>query len=669
MAEYIELSQATTLFGDVDTRFDTTEGKIPSNASSGNKMVTASDIATKADLVNGLVPANQLPSFVDDVLMGTAQNITETAAGTYSANGFIISGESTPTTLEDGKTYVDTATNIQFRYTGTGSNLVSMGSNLALGETTTTAYAGNKGKANADAISDIQDVIPSGASTSNKLATASDIPDTSGLQPKTLATTIGSYTTVEGALSGINDGKVDKVTGKGLSTNDYDATAKGKVDGMDASIAASQNGSTALTKATVGWTGKNLYAFSNSVPTPHGITITANEDGSFSGTAGTTNAEVIFGDYAIRTTSEVFPNAVAGKRYRYSYGETAISGLRLQVYYKATASSDYTQLASESSKPYVEFTMPNSIPELFWCRISIANNVTVSAFTAYPMVTDAAVTDSTYEPYHESVEEWGFPRSEQRVLGVKNLWNVDKTVGTTGVGLTLTHNSDTSITLGGTTTAGFNFPDNENSISKIFNLEAGRSYILSTETVDASLYKQVYVKDTSTSQWRELVSDSTNAEVSFTLPSSFYDVWVRLRVNSGSTINSKTFYPMLRLASDPDSTYVPFAMSNRETTEFLSNHESEVTNIVEGATVATPIGNHLYKSGRYVQLCLDLTNVTATAFSTIVFKIPSGFRPKQIIHVFGKNAFGIKVTTNGDCQVLQDISAGQIQICTTWITT
>lgn len=250
MAEYIELSQATTLFGDVDARFDTVEGKIPSNASSGNKMVTASDIATKADLVNGLVPANQLPSFVDDVLMGTAQNITETAAGTYSADGFIISGESTPATLEDGKTYVDTATNIQFRYTGTGSDLVSMGSNLALGETATTAYAGNKGKANADAISDIQDLIPSGASTSNKLATASDIPDTSGLQPKTLATTIGSYTTVEGALSGINDGKVDKVTGKGLSTNDY-TTADQTALQTTIPLEISQLQASLLTKADV----------------------------------------------------------------------------------------------------------------------------------------------------------------------------------------------------------------------------------------------------------------------------------------------------------------------------------------------------------------------------------------------------------------------------------
>lgn len=219
MAEYLELSQANTLFSDADARFDTTEGKIPSNASSGNKMVTASDIATKADLVDGKVPAAQLPSFVDDVLE-------------YASTSAF------PATGESGKIYVTLDTNKTYRWGG--SDYVEISESLALGETSSTAYAGDKGKANADAISDIQDLIPSGASTSNKLATASDIPDTSGLQSKNLSTTIGSYTTVEGALSGINDSKVDKVTGKGLSTNDYDATAKGIVDSIPLTVSQLQ---------------------------------------------------------------------------------------------------------------------------------------------------------------------------------------------------------------------------------------------------------------------------------------------------------------------------------------------------------------------------------------------------------------------------------------------
>lgn len=94
---------------------------------------------------NGLVPANQLPSYVDDVIEGTAQNITETGAGTYSANGFVPTGEVTPITLESGKTYVDVLSNIQYRWTGTGSNLVSMGTNLTLGILENTAYRGDRG--------------------------------------------------------------------------------------------------------------------------------------------------------------------------------------------------------------------------------------------------------------------------------------------------------------------------------------------------------------------------------------------------------------------------------------------------------------------------------------------------------------------------------------------
>lgn len=114
-------------------------GAIPSTDKGANGGVAELDS-------NGLVPASQLPSYVDDVLEGTAQNVTETSAGTYSATGFILSGESSPCVPESGKTYVDTTSNIQYRWTGTGTNFVSMGSNLALGETSSTAYRGDRGK-------------------------------------------------------------------------------------------------------------------------------------------------------------------------------------------------------------------------------------------------------------------------------------------------------------------------------------------------------------------------------------------------------------------------------------------------------------------------------------------------------------------------------------------
>lgn len=151
---------------------------------------------------NGLVPASQLPSYVDDVLEGTAQNVTETAAGTFAATGFILKGESVPCTLEDGKTYVDTASNIQYRWTGSGTNLVSMGSNLTLGETANTAYAGSKGKANADAIAGMKD--------GTNIDSFGDVEAALALkQNKTLNTTVTvnevSQSTVEGAIGALAD--------------------------------------------------------------------------------------------------------------------------------------------------------------------------------------------------------------------------------------------------------------------------------------------------------------------------------------------------------------------------------------------------------------------------------------------------------------------------------
>ena len=81
-------------------------------------------LTTKADLVGGLIPASQLPSYVDDVL--EFANIA----------GF-------PTTGETGKIYVAINTNLTYRWTG--SVYSNMSPSLALGITSSTAYRGDFG--------------------------------------------------------------------------------------------------------------------------------------------------------------------------------------------------------------------------------------------------------------------------------------------------------------------------------------------------------------------------------------------------------------------------------------------------------------------------------------------------------------------------------------------
>lgn len=71
----------------------------------------------------GKVPSAQLPSYVDDVVEGTLSAF--------------------PQTGEAGKIYVDTTTNLSYRWSG--SSYVEISPSIALGETSSTAYRGDLG--------------------------------------------------------------------------------------------------------------------------------------------------------------------------------------------------------------------------------------------------------------------------------------------------------------------------------------------------------------------------------------------------------------------------------------------------------------------------------------------------------------------------------------------
>lgn len=87
---------------------------------------TQTALDNKADLVAGKIPSSQLPSFVDDVLEYT-------------------NFASLPVTGETGKIYTTTNNGLTFRWSGTA--YVEISASLALGETSATAYRGDRGKA------------------------------------------------------------------------------------------------------------------------------------------------------------------------------------------------------------------------------------------------------------------------------------------------------------------------------------------------------------------------------------------------------------------------------------------------------------------------------------------------------------------------------------------
>lgn len=131
------------LVGDINTKYDefttfkNTKGK-------------ANGLASLDE--NGLVPANQLPSYVDDVIDVYATYDKSPTGELSNIALFEDAAHATPVTGEAGKIYQNVTTGepgYQFRWTGTTWSLIVSGG-VVIGEIAGTAYDGVKGKTTTD---------------------------------------------------------------------------------------------------------------------------------------------------------------------------------------------------------------------------------------------------------------------------------------------------------------------------------------------------------------------------------------------------------------------------------------------------------------------------------------------------------------------------------------
>ncbi len=200
----------------------------------------------------GKVPAAQLPSYVDDVLE-------------YSTKAQF------PQTGETGKIYVSKDTNLTYRWTGT--QYLEISQSLALGETPSTAYPGDKGKANRDALNSMPTKITSYLTPTtstgelvkiNYKYTAKDGLNYGPLQDDNID--IPSATTTNaGAMSAIDKGRLDDLYNEFGSIQNpgdkLDSLPNNLVTGVDAT---SRN----ATSVTINYKQSDLSAASNSYTNP-----------------------------------------------------------------------------------------------------------------------------------------------------------------------------------------------------------------------------------------------------------------------------------------------------------------------------------------------------------------------------------------------------------------
>lgn len=156
---------------------------------------------------SGIIPSAQLPSYVDDVIeVDTFSNL--------------------PDTGESGKIYIVQDTNLTYRWSGTA--YVEISKSLALGETSSTAYPGDKGNATTDKLNRIPDKLITDTVNVNQSTTEAVLNFTTYRQEaqqvgRNTLTITSATTSQAGLMSSSDKTKLDGLKDQAGITSDIDA--------------------------------------------------------------------------------------------------------------------------------------------------------------------------------------------------------------------------------------------------------------------------------------------------------------------------------------------------------------------------------------------------------------------------------------------------------------
>ncbi len=325
----------------------------------------------------------------------------------------------------------------------------------------------------------------------------------------------------------------------------------------------------AVNKSTLGYQCKNLFnpnAVNWYQPTKTSIA----KDGTITSTATSDsrvwsyeNAEYFLtlsaGKYIVRTVTETIDDTASINENIRGYNE---SGTQLfDIYPNAIGTRTTSFTLTETAKIAIMFKLFTQT-----CKI---------------MIHDADITDSTYEPYKENVDERLIQNKSDIIINkttlgtqCKNLLKntaVTKTVN----GVTFTVNDDSTITANGTATSRIIFLVGTAYISQTGNYtytgtpSGGASATYSMNYRNSNVYKDVDTGNGTTAQFEG---------------GKTYEAVIDIR--SGVTISNLTFKPMLRYADITDSTYEPY---KENVDERLIQNKSDI--IINKTTLGTQCKN------------------------------------------------------------------------------
>ena len=451
-------------------------------------------------------------------------------------------------------------------------------------------------------------------------------------------------------------GKADKVSG---ATSGHFAGLNGNGNLTDSVKSASDFGTADEIADIVNFYGaKNLipYPYSLDTFTQRDVTFTVNSDGSvdFSGTPNNINSSyfTIIKPYLLPKGSYILSDggqADYGGTYLRFYDDEALttdysgqySGLATvssQIVLNTTSNGGYIQDANCTHKYGYEKKFTIYSDAYVEIQLRSGSSVYPGEYvegTVYPMLRLASIQDDTYVPYvptnktlHEEKVSW----EANGILGAKNLipYPYHRASGYSSNGATATYDEEGVITVNkvaGSATAYFAlfssilFPD-----VKLF-LAPNTEYILSMELEDA-VNTSCFIQATNGVDLAAIRNKGTGKyEVAFTTPKNLNFTALSLYWGSDVVETNAKVKVMLRLASDPDDTYQPYAMTNGELTDGFIPKPLTIDQTT-GNNPDDVISNAYYvKCGKLCHMALSVKLNSEVDFSTydsgyVVGKIP-----------------------------------------------
>jgi hypothetical protein len=403
---------------------------------------------------------------------------------------------------------------------------------------------------------------------------------------------------------------------------------------------------------------KNLlpYPYGYTTRTVNGVTFTDNGDGTITlnGTNTSTSANTVFMLHQRNKskTAELFSRL---KKMNTSFkllGGINSPGVWLVLDFYDSSGTYVSSVMNRSDTP-TQFTIPSNVEDInIFIRCAI--DAVYSNLTLYPMLYLASITDDTYEPYAKTNQELTQDTpgllDNTKVNGAVNMLpypysdsnKVDQ-------GVTFIDNGDGTITVNGTNTGA-------NISSFVFiNDQVG--------VIPAGTYKCTFEgwSGDYAIDWWYIYNRTTGQDIASPNSDTFtYNgtdvLYFRYTVKIGKTV-STTLKPMITVSSY-NGDYVPYAKSNRELTEELSEDSANVTE--NGITAS------FRKWGKICTVSFSGAFNADFAYDVTFLNIPRGFAPKVNCQMLSTNKLSsvqdrivLNIGYNGTINVaVQNVASG-----------